>query len=397
MNRPRGRNLVLAAAGAAVVAVIAWGFVPKPVAVETATVSTGPLWVTVEEEGVTRVEDRFLVTSPVAAFLRRIELEPGDRVRPGQPIASLEAPREAILDPRARDEVVARVAAARAGVARTTQQARAAGEAAAQAARDRDRFQQLLEAGAVARQAAEQAAVAAAEAAAAREAANALVASARAELSVAERALRAAGAESEGSVRRVLTAPAAGTVLAVHRRSEGMVAPGEPLVEIGDPERLEVHVRVRSQDAVRIRPGTRVLLDQWGGDAPLEGVVRRVDPEGSTVVSSLGVEEQRVTVVADVPAGAGSGLGSGYRVLARFVVWEGEDVVRVPAAALFRVGDGWAAFVVEEGRAVRRTVRIGQQAGLVTEVLEGLRPGDDVIVHPGNAVAEGTRVRADRD
>jgi HlyD family secretion protein len=186
----------------------------------------------------------------------------------------------------------------------------------------------------------------------------------------------------------------------VHRRSEGMVGPGEALLEIGDPARLEVHARVRSQDAVRIRPGMRVLLDAWGGETPLEAVVRRVDPEGTTVVSALGVEEQRVTVVAGLAPSAvdaAAGLGSGYRVLARFVVWEGVNVLRVPTAALFRSGEGWAAFVVEGGRARLRAVTIGQRAGLVTEVLDGVAAGDEVVVHPASSLADGSRVRATRE
>jgi HlyD family secretion protein len=165
---------------------------------------------------------------------------------------------------------------------------------------------------------------------------------------------------------------------------------------VGSTQSLEVHADVLSQDAVRIRPGTRALLEQWGGEEPLEAVVTRVEPQGFTSVSSLGVEEQRVRVVARIespPERWNGGLGAGYQVLARFIVWEGEDVLQVPSAALFRVGDDWAAFVVEGGHAVRRTVRIGQQAGLDTQVIEGLRQSDEVIVHPGNAIDDGVAVK----
>ncbi|NJD10106.1 MAG: HlyD family efflux transporter periplasmic adaptor subunit [Gemmatimonadetes bacterium] len=208
-------------------------------------------------------------------------------------------------------------------------------------------------------------------------------------------------ARAEGSApgeAELLRAPAAGRVLSLRRRSEGQVNPGDTLVVIGDTERLEITADVLSQDAVRIRPGTRVLVAQWGGEGTLEASVTRVEPQAHTVVSSLGVEEQRVNVVAALAGGPlPAGLGSGFRVLARFVIWEGGDVLQVPSSALFRTADGWAVFAVENGRAVERRVRIGQQAGLATQLLDGLDPGTEVIVHPGNQVADGVRVAAERE
>jgi HlyD family secretion protein len=197
-------------------------------------------------------------------------------------------------------------------------------------------------------------------------------------------------------VARVVRAPAAGRVLQLHQRSAGFVNAGEPLVDIGDPGKLEVAVRVLSRDAVRIHPGTRVILDQWGGDHPLEATVTRVEPVGETEVSALGVEEQRVTVLASItsPMAARSRLGAGYRVLARFIIWSAPDVLRVPTAAVFTRGEGTAAFVVEDGRAVLRQVTLGHRAGLQAEVVGGLREGDVVIVHPANDVEAGVRVKA---
>jgi HlyD family secretion protein len=235
----------------------------------------------------------------------------------------------------------------------------------------------------------------AARAVAEREAAHAAVDAAEAELAAARAAVQEDG---DGADRAgppgVLRAPVAGQVLAVHQASAGPVSAGQPLVDVGDLARLEVRVDVLSEDAVRIAPGTRVLLDQWGGDGSLEATVRRVEPQGFTEVSSLGVEEKRVTVVARLEASAAArgGLGVGYRVLARFVIWEGDDVLQVPSAALFRAGDGWAAFVVEDGRAVRRAVTVGHESGLTAEVLEGLTEGETVVVHPGNALEDGSRV-----
>jgi HlyD family secretion protein len=222
---------------------------------------------------------------------------------------------------------------------------------------------------------------------------------AAAELAAAQAALRRTEERAPLTVQHVLRAPIAGRVLSVARESEGQVNPGDTLLMIGDARNLEVRVDVLSEDAVRMHPGTRVSIEQWGGAAPLEAVVRRIEPQGFTKVSSLGVEEQRVNVVATLtsPAEQWANLGAGYRVLARFVIWEEPSVLQVPSSALFRVGDddGWAAFVVEAVRARRRTVTIGHEAGLRTEVLSGLNEKDVVILHPENAVKDGVRVEAE--
>jgi HlyD family secretion protein len=186
----------------------------------------------------------------------------------------------------------------------------------------------------------------------------------------------------------------------VRRQSAGQVNPGDTLIVVGNTNKLEVRADVLSDDAVRIRPGTRVLVDQWGGDTALTAVVRSVEPQGFTAVSSLGVEEQRVPVVADLtspPVLWEQRLGSGYRVLARFVVWESPSALQLPTSALFRLGQGWAVFVISHGRAERRQVAIGHQTGLMTEIVSGLRAGDTVIVHPGNAIEEGIRVSGQPD
>lgn len=172
--------------------------------------------------------------------------------------------------------------------------------------------------------------------------------------------------------------------------------PGEPILEVGDIRRLQVWTDVLSQDAVRIRTGTRVSIDGWGGDVPLEAVVSRVEPLGVTEVSALGVEEQRVQIVADFvsPPEMWSGLGTGYRVLSRFVIWEAERVLQIPTGALFRTQDGWSVFTVEQDRAHRKPVTVGRRAGLAAQVLSGLSEGEVVIVHPDTAVEEGVRVEA---
>ncbi len=397
MTRRRIAIVVLMVLGAILLVYL---LLPSPVDVQAARVGYAPMQVIVEEEGETRVKDRYVITSPVAATIRRIHLEAGDRVRQGQPLVYLEAPRATILDRRARDEAAAGVRAAEARLEQAREQSRASRAAADLAATELARTRALFESGAVSRQALDEAQAAASQAEANLEAARARVATARAELEAARATLRSV---SEGGadtgVQDIIRSPVTGSVLAVHRKSAGFVNVGEPLLDVGDVERLEVWTDVLSQDAVSIRPGSRVLFVRWGRDATLEGVVDRIEPQGITVVSALGVEEQRVQVVADFisPREAWTGLGSGYRVLSRFVVWEDERVLQVPAGALFRVQDGWAAFAVENGRAVLRRVTVGQRSGLAVQVLEGLDEGDMVIVHPDDLIEQGVRVSTQED
>ncbi len=214
----------------------------------------------------------------------------------------------------------------------------------------------------------------------------------------AESTLRYSAAEhSPGNEKAVIVrAPVSGSVLKLHHESEGVVSAGEPLLDIGNPRSLEVKAEVLSTDTVKIKKGTSVVFERWGGDKPLSGVVRVVEPAGFTKVSSLGVEEQRVLVIVDItsPREAWQRLGDGYRLDASFIIWEGDNVLQVPASALFRKGDGWALFVVEHKRARMKAVEIGQRNGLAAEIVKGLAEGEHVIVHPGDTVRDGVRVRA---
>lgn len=395
MKRLTRRQIIMIVFGVLVAGLIIYGLMPSPVSVDTAEVQRGSLRVIVEEEGETQVVDRYIVSAPVAAYARRIEVDAGDVVEPGQPLVSLEAPRSPIFDSRTSAEARARVAAAQAGVAGADQQVRAA-EATARLARDElARAERLAADASITRQRLEQAMADAEQAEASLDAARATATTARAELSAAQAALDPLTSATAG-IRSTLTAPAAGRVLSIHRRSAGHVNPGEPILEVGDTQRMEVHVDVLSQDAVRISPGVRIEIDEWGGDRLLEAMVHRVEPQAFTRVSALGVEEQRVTVIAALtsPAEDWSMLGADYRVLARFIVWEDDDVLQVPTSALFRSADGWAVFVVEGGTARRRDVSIGQQAGLRTQILAGLEAGEHVIVHPANEIEDGVSVRA---
>jgi HlyD family secretion protein len=190
-------------------------------------------------------------------------------------------------------------------------------------------------------------------------------------------------------------APVAAHVLKLLQESEGAVAAGQPLLEVGNPDSLEVEVEVLSTHAVKIAPGSKVILDRWGGEQAVEGTVRRVEPSGFTKISALGVEEQRVRVIVDFvsPRDDWRPLGDGYRVEARFVLWQGDDILQLPTSALFRQGEGWAVFTVEGGRARLTPVETGQRAGLATQVLSGLAAGAIVVSHPDDKIADGTRVK----
>jgi HlyD family secretion protein len=389
------KRIILIVIGLLVVAAVIYGFLPEKIPVQTAVVRFSPLEVTVEEEGETRVEDLYVVYSPLTAFLHRIDFEQGDIVQEGQPLIKLEAPRSSILDSRLRAESIARVQAAEAALLKAREQVRGAQAVAEYAAAERRRIERLVATGSAAFRALDEAEAESVQANADLEAARASVAVASADLATARATLeKGSDDEKNKTVREILYAPETGRILTVHRKSEGFVNPGEPLMEIGDIDRLEIVVEVLSQDAVRIRPGNRVVIDQWGGDTPLEAVVSRIEPWGFTKVSALGVEEQRVKVIAKLvsPWETRTQLGSGYRVLARFIIWEGDNILQVPTSALFRIQDEWSVFVVENNMAVRKNVTLGHRAGLAAQVLGGLTEGDRVIVHPDSAINHGTRV-----
>ncbi len=378
---------------------VAAAMMPRATPVDMTTVTRGRLVVTLDHEGRTRVHQRFVVSAPVAGRVMRIDLQPGDRVVANETVIATFAPgASSLLDARSRAEAQSRVGAAGA----VLEQARAQREQARvqnqHAAEERDRARSLTQTGLMtveARQAAEteaasrQRALDAAEAAV--EAAAHEVEAARAMLvEPGSRLPRGAGA----SPTLTLRSPIDGVVLERHHESEAVVPQGEPLVTVADTSALEVIADYLSTDAVRIAPGMRVLIDQWGGVASLKAVVRRVEPSGFTKVSALGVEEQRVWVVIDFedPVAAWRTLGDGYRVESCVVVWEAVDVVTAPTSSLFRRGDGWAVFVVDGWVARVRAVSVGQRNETSAQIVSGLDPGARVIVYPPDTVSDGTRV-----
>jgi HlyD family secretion protein len=378
-----------AALGLGLLALLVLALMPKPLAVELATVEAGTLQVTVDEDGETRARDRYVVAAPAAGRVSRIDLRDGDAVAQGQPVAELwPLP----LSSRERAEQLARIAAAEAAL-REAQSRSARSEAdLAQRKRERVRTDELVSNRFVSPQAAEQARSAETLAAEEAAAAKARVRAAAADLEAARAALLAIDAGRAGGAVTI-RAPVAGRVLRIPERSERVVVAGTGLMTLGDPARLEVVVDVLSQDAVKVRPGMPVLLEGWGGPKALRAQVRTVEPFAFTKVSALGVEEQRANIVADFvdPPGA---LGDGYRVEARIVVWSAENVLKVPASALFRQGEKWAAFVSENGRARLRQVEVGQRSALEAQILDGLKAGEQVVRHPSNTIEDGTRVVA---
>jgi HlyD family secretion protein len=321
----------------------------------------------------------------------------GDLVKKGQAVAELESVRSAVLDPRSRAAAEATVSAAEATLKAAGETVRARSADAEYANANAARSGKLFDSGYISKDAMDLSGSEAKRTNADLLAAQAAAQSARFELDKARSALGYSAAEKAVNSGKIVSvrAPAAGRVLKIQHESEGTVIPGDPLIDIGDPAQLEVKVEVLSEDAVRIKPGMNVLFERWGGEGALAGRVRIVEPAGFTKISSLGVEEQRTLVIADITAPPESWrrLGDGYRVDARFVIWEGKEVLQVPASALFRKGDGWEVFVVHNGKARLQRVQLGHRTGLTAEVVSGLSEGDEVIAHPDDSVKEGTRVR----
>ena len=398
MTKPwRGRAAYLLF-GLAIAAAIGYGFMPRPLAVELAPVRKGELAVTVEEEGKTRVRERYVIAAPVAGHARRIDLKVGHAVAAGQTVAFIEPARAASLDPRSRAQAEAGLAAARAALQAASENVRSAAAEASLSAQELARSESLRQAQFLSQAALDQARARSQASQATRQAAAYREQVARHEVEAARAALIQTAALTPGapgeSVR--VTAPVAGHVLNVPHESEGAVQPGQALLEIGNPQSLEVVVEVLSTAAVKIGVGTLVRLDRWGGEDSLQGRVRLVEPAGFTKVSALGVEEQRVRIIVDIssPPTQWRQLGDGYRVEASFVLWHGTDLLLIPSSALFQHGDVWAVFIADADRARLRPIRIGQRNGLAAQVLDGLKPGDQVVAHPDDKIVDGVRIKS---
>ncbi|MBE9110426.1 HlyD family efflux transporter periplasmic adaptor subunit [Nodosilinea sp. LEGE 07298] len=426
--------------GLGLAGLIAYAVRPQPIAVDLAPVERGALQVTVGAEGQTRVRDRYVVASPIDGELQRIDLNAGDTVTAGATIARLDplpltsqveatqARRRAVQaqiagvdtqrpKPEALAQAETRIRAAQAQVTQAQAQVTEAEATLVQAQRDRDRMASLQAQGAVPRQDLETMELAVTQRQQALETARQQVSVAQADVQAAQANLAVLTAEqqdpdylvdvyqaelaaldaelaslTDDARRTTITAPAAGRVLEVLEPSARFVAAGTPLITLGDPNGLELVIDILSTDAVRVSPGDAVQIDRWGGEKNLQAIVRQVEPSAFTEVSALGVDEQRVNVIADFTDPAVP-LGDGFRVDAQIVVWEEENVLTVPISALFRCDTDWCAFVAEDGRAQRREVAIGPRSDFAAVVESGLAEGDQVILYPGDQIEADVRVR----
>jgi HlyD family secretion protein len=385
------KNARLVGAVLVVAVILAVALWPSAIEVDAARVSRGPMEMTIDEEGETRVRERFMVSAPVTGRVLRIELEPGDPVVRGKTVVARLTPAAApLIDPRTQAELSAAVEAARSAVGQAQAERERSGTALKRAQSTERRLESLAQAGAISGDELEAAQVAVKNAAEAQRAAEFGLARAEHELQLARARLRPSSA---GGPTVDVLAPVDGVVLRRLRESASVVPVGDPLLEIGDPGRLEIVADLLSTDAVRVSAGDRVRIEQWGGNHPLHGRVRRVEPAGFMKVSALGVEEQRVNVIVDFDdQGEGGQLGDGYRVEVRVIIWQSDSTLRVPVGALFRQGVAWAAFVIENGRARLQTVKIGERNDRDGQVLSGLSEGQTLVVHPPDTLTDGARV-----
>jgi HlyD family secretion protein len=378
--------LVLAAVAAA--ALIAIAFRPKPLEVEAARAMKGPLQVTIDEDGVTRAHDRFTLAAPIAGRLSRIDFHEGDEVGPETSLATISP---LPLDAREIAEIRARIRSAEARQ-READELMARWESDhAQATRELDRTRLLAQDRLVAKQVLELAESKQAAAAKEVEAAKFRVQSATADVEREKAGLVSLETQQSQAGKLVtIRPPVRCRILQILEKSERVIANGIPIVVLSNPKKIEIVADLLSTDAVKVKPGMPVIVENWGGPCPLQARVRTVEPYGFTKVSALGIEEQRANVIADF-IDSPDGLGDGYRVEARVVIWESPSVLKVPASALFRAGQGWSAFVIENGRAHIVPVEIGHRSASEVELLGGLNEGAQVILHPSNELKDGAR------
>jgi HlyD family secretion protein len=398
-----------------ILTILVWlGMRPKPVEVDLATISRGPIEVTVDEDGETRIRDPYLISAPLAGRLVRVELEPGDPIARNQVIAAIDPGEPGLLDARRQAESEARLKAAEAALRRSESQLEIAKAEAEKAARYVERDRERLAKGNISAPTLADTEHALRIARGNETAAQSALEVARFEMEQAEAALlhsrTLADDGIEGGRQFEIRSPIDGVVLRRFQESSTMLPAAEGILEVGNPNDLEIRIDVLSEDAVKIRPGQSVRLENWGGPDALHAHIRRVDPSAFTKVSALGVDEQRVWVYADFVDPDGDSedrlnpelqtgrslLGDGFRVEARIVVWKKEDVIKAPSGALFRneKTNDWAVYRVRDGRAELVPVVRGQDNGIEAEIEEGLQEADEVILHPGNRIEDGVAVQA---
>ena len=399
MATRKSRNVLMVGVAALVAMALVAAFWPQPTEVDLGTVERGAMRLTVDEEARTQVRDPYVVSTPIAGHLLRVDLQPGDRVIQGETIVARMLPTNpAALDIRTREQARAAIDSARAAlrVAEADLNKARSDRDLAQTALERTR--KLFEQGNVSQAALERAESAMRSAQAMVDTARAAISMRVADLNNAEANLISfdnIGQARSASEAIDLPAPITGVVLRVIRESETILPAGTPVLEIGDTANdLEVVVELLSSDAVRVAVGDPVEIDNWGGEDVLRGTVARIEPFGFTKFSALGVEEQRVNAVIRFtdPPEIRAGLGHGFRVEARIIVWQNEDALIVPSSALFRHETGWAVFVARAGRAVLTPVEAGRNNGIRAQILDGLTDGDEVVLYPSATLVDGARI-----
>ena len=392
------KYVLLAAGGLVAAGLLAWAFAPRPVAVETAAVVTGRYEQSIEEDGRTRLKDRYTVSAPVASRVLRIALREGDRVGEGDPVAVLMPVMSAMVDERSSREAAARYEAAKANVTRAGARVRRTEVAAEEAQLELHRTEKLTREGFLSVSRLDSARLALVAAKRDVEAAQAERDGALHDQAQAAAALLPAGGTVQAGKPLTVRSPVAGVVLKVAQTSEGTVPAGTALLDVGDPARMEVIAELLTTDAVQAQPGRRAVIERWGGPV-VEGRVRLVEPAAFTKVSALGIEEQRVKVVVDIasPPPTWQAMGDGYRVTLRVITQAVEQAVMVPVGALFPIGDGGTGvYRLQDGLAKLQPVELGGRNGNEAWVRSGLKAGDTVIVYPPPAVSDGKRVETRR-
>ncbi|GEP42649.1 efflux RND transporter periplasmic adaptor subunit [Brevifollis gellanilyticus] len=390
------RKLVLWGLGLGLVTLVASGLRTKPIPVETAKISRGPLTVHVVEEGKTRIRNRYIVAAPVTGNMRRVSLKAGDEVKANETVLTVIEPGiSPLLDARAQAQAEARVQAAEAGQLRAQEAVAMARTSAQFATANWDRVKKNVAEGSISTTDRERIELEAQTRAREVRASEFAMKVAEYEVTTAKAALLQITAPGAGSGATMdVKSPVNGRVLKVQQESAMMVTAGTALVEVGDPADLEIEAEILSRDVVGMKPGAEVLVDQWGGDTALKARVRRVEPAAFTKVSALGVEEQRVIVLSDLeplPPEA-KGLGDRYRVEVRVAVWHQEDVLLVPGGGLFREGTEWMTFVKDGNHAKKVKVQVGRTDGKMSQVLGGIEAGAEVLMHPPDSVVDGAEI-----
>ena len=378
--------VLIAIAVFSAILLITWLLTPAPLRLQLVRADKGSLSVSIDNEGIVRMRDAYLIASPIAATIERIVLRTGDTVTRGDVVAWL---LPLSLDLQARDQTLARLQGAQARWSEATLRQREAEINHELATHELQRQKMLVLEHFISAQALDQ--LIARESTTRAAASSAKAGTKAAEAAVAE-ARAAVSTFTHAAGRKIsVAAPVSGRVLSVPQQSERTISAGTALMTIGDPIRMEAVVDVLSVDAVKIRPGMRMLLRDWGGDTPLEARVRLVEPVAFTKISALGIEEQRVNVIAD-PVGSLWPLGEGYRIQARILLWQQDAVLKLPGSSVFRVWNEWHVFVAENGRAREKTVVIGQRNRDEVQIISGLREGEQVIRFPSRQVSDGARI-----